>query len=214
MCTPLGICTNCNVGSCKFRLSEINEKNKEKDEKEFEKEFVILPKSAENPILGIRTIRDCDLVGEYPGLFRTEAAMANQPPPITSAGDEVTSRKKPVGGTRKRKKSLPKPSAWNNVKGPQGVIMGVREAMESRRILKIGGRRIGGKWIPADAGLRGKKIGVRKRKVRELALRRLATLLENLPRDDGNGRAVPTSTESDLEAVAIPDGTLMVVVVE
>ena len=215
MCTPLGICTNCNVGSCKFCLSERNDSNTKTNsvkEVQYEREFVVLPKSKEKPILGIQTIRDLDLAGQHPLLFRTADALAKQPAPIVSAGDVVTSQKKTRRrGLRKHKKCTP-PSAWNNVKGPQGFCMGVREAMESRRILTVGKRRIGGKWHPADnAGLHGrkkKKLGVRKRKLRELVGQRLATLIKNLPGDDGIGQSGPTSSESDLEADAILDGTI------
>ena len=149
-------------------------------------------------------------MGKYPHLFRTAEALAEQPPPIVIAGDQVTTHKISGSGGRKRKrKRAEPPSAWNNVRGPQGFLMGVREAMESRRILKVGGRRIDGKWHPAErAGLRGRnKLGVQKRKLRELA-RRLATLSKNLPGDDGIGQAGPTSSEIDCEADAIKDGTI------
>ena len=97
MCTPLGICTNCNVGSCKFCLSERNDSNTKTNsvkEVQYEREFVVLPKSKEKPILGIQTIRDLDLAGQHPLLFRTADALAKQPAPIVSAGDVVTSQKK------------------------------------------------------------------------------------------------------------------------
>ena len=68
----------------------------------------------------------------------------------------VTTQKTPGSGAKKRKKSAALLSAWNNVNGPQGK-MGVREAMESRRILTIGKRRIDGKWHPKKTGLHGKK---------------------------------------------------------
>ena len=168
----------------------------------------MIPGSREKPILGIEAIRELDLVGKHPHLFRTAAAMAGQSPPIASAGDGVTTQKKPSAKLRKRKKNAPRLSAWNNVSGPQGK-MGVREAMESRRILTVGKRRIDGKWRPAKAGLHGrKKIGVKRRKLRELA-RRLATLIKNLPGDDGNGGAVPTSRKRLFEADAIEEGTII-----
>ena len=92
---------------------------------EAEKEFIILPKSREEPILGIKTIRDLDLVGKYPRLFRTEAAMARQSPPIVSAGDKVTTQKKPGEGKNKRKKNAHPESPWKNVKDSQGFHLGV-----------------------------------------------------------------------------------------
>ena len=205
VCSPLkGHCTKCAIGTFKFCLDCDNV-----NRIEAEKEFIILPKSREEPILGIKTIRDLDLVGKYPRLFRTEAAMARQSPPIVSAGDKVTTQKKPGEGKNKRKKNAHPESPWKNVKDSQGFHMGVPEAMKSRRILRVGGRRVDGKWHPADrAGLHGKKkLGVRKRKFRELGLR-LATLIKNLPRDDGHGEAMPTSNEIDLEADAIEDGTI------
>ncbi len=36
----------------------------------------------------------------------------------------------------------------------------------------------------------------------------LATLKKNLPRDDGDGKAVPTNSESDFQSIAIEDGTI------
>ena len=207
LCSPIkGSCTHCVVGTSDFCIDCNN--NKET----FNKEFLVLPGSSERPIIGIKDMRGLDLVGKYPHLFRTEEAMAKQSPPIASSGDSVTTQKKSGSGKRKRKKSDSTASPWNNVKGPfkDGIDVdtGVREAMKSRRILKVGGRRVDGKWIPADAGLRGrKKIGVRKRKLREL-IQRLATLSENLPGEDGSGIAAPTSSESDREADAIEDGTI------
>ena len=206
VCSPVkGVCTRCIVGVTNFCL-DCNEDNNNKET--FNKEFLVLPNSSEKPILGIGAMRELDLMGKFPKLFRTEAALAQQPPPIASASDTVTTQKKSGSGKKKRKKSDSTPSGWNFVKDSQGVHRGVREAMKSRSILKVGKQRIDGKWKPADAGLRGrKKIGVGKRKLREL-VRRLATLIKNLPGDDGDGGSVPTSNESDPEADAIEDGTI------
>ena len=83
VCSPLkGTCSNCNVGKMSFCVTCKNKKE------QFEQDFVVLPGSSDKPILGIQAMRDMDLVGKNPELFRTAEALAQQPPPIASAGDE------------------------------------------------------------------------------------------------------------------------------
>ena len=88
VCSPIkGTCERCMIGKSKFCLT-CNDK-----EETFEKDFIVLPGSADRPILGMQAIRDMDLVGKYPLLFRTAEALAQQPPPVASAGDKVTTQK-------------------------------------------------------------------------------------------------------------------------
>ena len=229
VCSPIkGACEKCMIGKSKFCL-KCND-----NEETFEQEFVVLPGSADRPILGIQAMRDMDLVGKYPLLFRTAEALAQQPPPIASAGDKVTTQKpgsdsrksvsnKTEGKTSPSKKvkfssNLPKGEEQlereifsdplrDNVAGLQGKL-GIPEAMKSRRILKVGKRRVDGRSTPITAGTHGKRFGGGKRKLRELN-QLIATLREHAPRDDGNGVfSVPTSSERFPESGAVEDGTM------
>ena len=230
VCSPIkGTCERCVIGKGKFCLS-CNDK-----EETFEKDFIVLPGSADRPILGIQAMRDMDLVGKYPLLFRTVEALAQQPPPIASAGDKVTTQK-PGSGSHKNvtnktegKKSPPTRARQNNnlpkgeqtldgeiisdplrdnVAGPQGKL-GIPDAMKSRRILKVGKRRVDGRSTPITTGTHGRRFGGGKRKLRELN-QLLATLKEQVPGDDGNGVfSVPTSSERFPESGVVEDGTIL-----
>ena len=57
VCSPLGKCSRCAVGSARGCLTC---KNKQVT---FDEKFVVLPGSADTPILGIKSIREMDLVG-------------------------------------------------------------------------------------------------------------------------------------------------------
>ena len=230
VCSPIkGTCERCMIGKSKFCLS-CHDK-----EETFEKDFIVLPGSADRPILGIQAMRDMDLVGKYPLLFRTVEALAQQPPPIASAGDKVTTQK-PGSGSHKNvtnktegKKSPPTRARQNNnlpkgeqtldgeiisdplrdnVAGPQGKL-GIPDAMKSRRILKVGKRRVDGRSTPITTGTHGRRFGGGKRKLRELN-QLLATLKEQVPGDDGNGVfSVPTSSERFPESGVVEDGTIV-----
>ena len=126
-----------------------------KNKKEqIEQDFVVLPGSSDKPILGIQAMRDMDLVGKNPELFRTAEALAQQPSPIASAGDKVTTlkpgsdksegeknpsnKRKSQKALRKKKKLRDGGKASNPLRdkkaGPQGKL-GTLDAMKSRRIL-------------------------------------------------------------------------------
>ena len=65
VCSPLkGTCTQCMIGKGTLCLS-CNDNTEL-----FEEEFFVLPESNDKPILGIRTMREMDLVGKYPLLFK------------------------------------------------------------------------------------------------------------------------------------------------
>ena len=220
VCSPLkGTCSNCNVGKMSFCVTCKN--NKE----QFEQDFVVLPGSAEKPILGIQAMRDMDLVGKNPELFRTAEALAQQPPPIASAGDKVTTfkpgsdkseRENPPSKKRKSRKKLRQKNKRGDggkvsnplrdkKAGPQGKL-GTLDAMKSRRILKVGKRRVDGRSTPITAKARKGKTSRGKRKLRELS-QLLATLRKHTPGEDGNGGSVPTSSEFP-QPEAIEDGTI------
>ena len=206
VCSPVnGTCASCTIGSATFCLTC-------NDKKEiYEKEFVVLPKSKDKPILGIQSMRDMDLVGKYPLLFRTPAALARETAPISDTGDRIAPRTEGVdrsemtGRTTSREaEEVPDPS--EKVAGPHDR-WGTRADMKSRRVLKVGKRRIDGRSVPNEiAGAHGRKVGGKKRKLREIR-QLLATLKEYELRHDGSGGAAPTGSESDFEPGAIADGT-------
>ena len=225
VCSPIkGTCDTCMVGKSEFCLT-CNDKNVT-----FEEEFVVLPGSDDKPILGIQAMRDMDLVGEYAHLFRTAENLAKASPPIASAGDEVTthkkkgsakrkivaegnnspskkgtSRKNPVTTEEQPDREQPSNPSLSNVAGSQGKL-GIPDAMKSRRILKVGKRRVDGRSTPITTGTHGKRFGGGKRKLRELN-QLIATLKEHVLGDDGDGN-VPTSSESGPESGVVEDGTI------
>ena len=225
VCSPIkGTCDTCMVGKSEFCLT-CNDKNVI-----FEEEFVVLPGSDDKPILGIQAMRDMDLVGEYAHLFRTAEALAKASPPIASAGDEVTthkkkgsakrkivaegnnspskkgtSRKNPVTTEEQPDREQPSNPPLSNVAGSQGKL-GIPDAMKSRRILKVGKRRVDGRSTPITTGTHGRRFGGGKRKLRELN-QLIATLKEHVLGDDGDGN-VPTSSESGPESGVVEDGTI------
>ena len=89
ICSPLGSCVRCTVGTGNVCLTCSNNK-----QVCFENDFVVLPNSSETPIVGMKAIREMDLVGENPLLFRTAEALARRTPAMATAGDKVTSRKR------------------------------------------------------------------------------------------------------------------------
>ena len=98
----------------------------------------MLPGSGDKPILGIQAMRDMDLVGKYPHLFRTADALARRPPPIASESDRVA--------------GVINPDFLRVIQAdPQGKL-GVPEAMKSRCILKVGKRRVDGRSTPITTG--------------------------------------------------------------
>ena len=196
VCSPLNKCTQCAVGVGNVCVQCSNKRVS------FESDFVILPSSKETPIIGMKSIREHDLVGENPLLFRTAEALARQTPPRAAAGDKVT----PQGGSTDD--SQEQLNDDQTAAGPhqQG---GIPATLKSRRILKIRGRRVDGRSVPLEkAQPPRKRSRCVKRKLRELH-QWIATLKKSIPGDDGVGASAPTNSESDTSAKALEDGTIL-----
>ena len=185
VCSPLGSCSRCIVG---IGQGCVTCKNKRTIE--FKDKFVVLPGSAETPILGIKSIKKMDLVGENMTLFRTEEAMARHQPPIATRDDEVippirtrepnapdkTSMTGDVNGDGGDEKGRGRPQK-GETESDEGKAAGPHEkgtpgAMKSRRISEREDRRGGEEMIPRDVAKshRRRFSGV-KRKLRDLQQR-------------------------------------------
>ena len=201
VCSPVnGTCAKCIVGRGRFCLSCNDNNNKET----FENEFVVLPGSKDKPILGIKSMRDMDLVGKYPLLFRTADALARESPPVAVTGDRVAPRTSDSSDLPPTKGDE-SPESDTEVSGPH-LEGGIRAVTKSRRVLRVGKRRIDGRSVPNEAGTHGRRFGGEARKLRELQ-QLIATLKEQVPRYDGSGGAAPTSSESNSTSGAIAEGT-------
>ena len=196
VCSPLNKCTLCTVGVGNVCVQCSNKRVS------FKSDFVVLPSSKETPIIGMRSIRENDLVGENPLLVRTAEALARQTPPRAAAGDRVTPRS---GYTEDAQGQ----STEDRVAAGPHQEWGILAALKSRRVLKVGGRRVDGRSSPPEnAKPPGKRSRCVKRKLRELQ-RWIATLRKDTPGDDGVGGSAPTNSESNTEAKALADGTIL-----
>ena len=217
LCSPLGKCQECTVGNgegcfeCKLKKIPFTE------------EFVVLPDSNENPIVGIDTMRKLDLVEENISLFRTAEALARPTPPMTSAGDGVT----PAGGDDSaRSTDLEVTEQSGSTRSGREVANlhvdaadgqeprtdaagpsrgGIPEVMKSRRVLRIGKRRVDGRSVRIDDGLLP-ETGDGKRKL-GTPDRSLASLAGEPMNDD---RRSSPSDDSEIEplAVTVEEGQL------
>ena len=219
VCSPLkGTCQECAIGKIDFCV-ECDKNNKNL----VTKDFVILPGSKDKPILGIKTMRDMDLVGIYPELFRTAEAMAKRPSPIPSGSDRITRPRKTgsenvTNGSEGETSPSKEGTANNNLPNERGMDtrqevassqgkLRTPDDMKTRRVLKVGTRRADERSIPPKDETHGRRFGGGKRKLRELR-QVLATLKKDVPRDDGSCGAAPTSSESIPKFDVIEDGRI------